>query len=92
MIISVGIDVSKDEHDCFIVSSEGEGGMNRENILKLNKLIKKLADERKVSYLDVGAYLKNKDGYLDEEDSPDGYHIQPNACLRMVNAVKYLID
>lgn len=41
MIISVGIDVSKDNHDCFIVSSEGGGGMNRENILKLNKLIKK---------------------------------------------------
>ena len=24
MVISVGIDVSKDKHDCFIVSSEGE--------------------------------------------------------------------
>ncbi len=24
MMISVGIDVSKDKHDCFIVSSEGE--------------------------------------------------------------------
>ena len=24
MIISVGIDVSKDKHDCFIVNSEGE--------------------------------------------------------------------
>lgn len=24
MVVSVGIDVSKDKHDCFIVSSEGE--------------------------------------------------------------------
>lgn len=24
MVISVGIDVSKDKHDCFVVSSEGE--------------------------------------------------------------------
>ena len=24
MVISVGIDVSKDKHDCFIVNSEGE--------------------------------------------------------------------
>ena len=24
MVVSVGIDVSKDKHDCFIVNSEGE--------------------------------------------------------------------
>ena len=24
MVVSVGIDVSKDKHDCFIASSEGE--------------------------------------------------------------------
>ena len=24
MVVSVGIDVSKDKHDCFILSSEGE--------------------------------------------------------------------
>ena len=24
MVVSVGIDVSKDKHDCFIVSSQGE--------------------------------------------------------------------
>ena len=24
MLVSVGIDVSKDKHDCFIVSSDGE--------------------------------------------------------------------
>ena len=24
MVVSVGIDVSKDKHDCFIVSSEGK--------------------------------------------------------------------
>ena len=24
MVVSVGIDVSKDKHDCFIVSAEGE--------------------------------------------------------------------
>ena len=24
MMVSVGIDVSKDKHDCFIVNSEGE--------------------------------------------------------------------
>ena len=24
MVVSVGIDVSKDKHDCFIVSSDGE--------------------------------------------------------------------
>ena len=24
MVVSVGIDVSKDKHDCFLISSEGE--------------------------------------------------------------------
>ncbi len=24
MVVSVGVDVSKDKHDCFILSSEGE--------------------------------------------------------------------
>ena len=24
MVVSVGIDVSKDKHDCFVLSSEGE--------------------------------------------------------------------
>ena len=26
MVVSVGIDVSKDKHDCFILNSEGEIG------------------------------------------------------------------
>ncbi len=69
----------------------GEDGMNSEAIAKFNKLIQKVAKEHNASYLNVNSYLKNEYGFLDEDDSPDGCHLQPNAYLRMVNAIKYLI-
>lgn len=65
--------------------------MNSEAIAKFNKLIQKVAKEHNASYLNVNSYLKNEYGFLDENDSPDGCHLQPNAYLRMVNAIKYLI-
>lgn len=73
------------------LEAKGEDGMNIKNIEKFNKMIKNVAKEHNASYLDVNSYLRNEYGYLDEDDSPDGYHLQPNAYLRMVNAIKYLI-
>lgn len=74
------------------LEAKGEDGMNSEDIAKFNKLIQKVAKEHNASYLDVNSYLKNEYGFLDEDDSPDGCHLQPNAYLRMVNAMKYLIS
>lgn len=74
------------------LEAKGEDGMNSEAIAKFNKLIQKVAKEHNASYLDVNSYLKNEYGFLDEDDSPDGCHLQPNAYLRMVNAMKYLIS
>ena len=73
------------------LEAKGEDGMNSEAIAKFNKLIQKVAKEHNASYLNVNSYLKNEYGFLDEDDSPDGCHLQPNAYLRMVNAIKYLI-
>ena len=73
------------------LEAKGEDGMNSEAIAKFNKLIQKVAKEHNASYLNVNSYLKNEYGFLDENDSPDGCHLQPNAYLRMVNAIKYLI-
>lgn len=74
------------------LETKNEDGMNSENIEKFNTLIQKVAKEHNASYLDVNSYLKNEYGFLDEDDSPDGYHLQPNAYLRMVDAIKYLIS
>ncbi len=74
------------------LEAKGEDGMNSEAIAKFNKLIQKVAKEHNASYLDVNSYLKNEYGFLDEDDSPDGCHLQPNAYLRMVEAMKYLIS
>lgn len=73
------------------LEAKGEDGMNIKNIAKFNTMIKNVAKKHNASYLDVNSYLRNEYGYLDEDDSPDGYHLQPNAYLRMVNAMKYLI-
>ena len=73
------------------LEAKGEDGMNTKNIAKFNTMIKNIAKEHNAVYLDVNSYLRNEYGYLDEDDSPDGYHLQPNAYLRMVNAIKYLI-
>lgn len=71
---------------------KGEDGLNSESIAKFNKLIEQIAKDKNVNYLDVNSYLRNENGFLDEEDSPDGYHLQPNGYLRMVNAMKYIIS
>lgn len=73
------------------LEAKGEDGMNTKNIAKFNTMIINIAKEHNAVYLDVNSYLRNEYGYLDEDDSPDGYHLQPNAYLRMVNAIKYLI-
>lgn len=74
------------------LEAKDEDGMNSESIAKFNKLIEQIAKDKNVGYLDVNTYLRNQQGYLDEEDSPDGCHLQPNTYLRMVNAIKYLLS
>lgn len=74
MIISVGIDVSKDKHDCFIQSSEGEVLMAvfsiPNNMEGFNILLKKILacatsqDKIKVGLEATGHYSYNLLGFL----------------------------
>ena len=74
MIISVGIDVSKDKHDCFILSSEGEtlaDGFTIPNTLDgFNFLLRKIQDcttpqdKIKVGLEATGHYSYNLLGFL----------------------------
>ena len=74
MVISVGIDVSKDKHDCFILSSEGEtlaDGFTIPNTLDgFNFLLQKIQDcttpqdKIKVGLEATGHYSYNLLGFL----------------------------
>ena len=74
MVISVGIDVSKDKHDCFILSSEGEtlaDGFTIPNTLEgFNFLLRKIQDcttpqdKIKVGLEATGHYSYNLLGFL----------------------------
>ena len=74
MVISVGIDVSKDKHDCFIISSEGEtlaDGFTIPNTLDgFNFLLRKIQDcttpqdKIKVGLEATGHYSYNLLGFL----------------------------
>ena len=72
--------------------AENESDLNTQGISKYNNLIKQIAKDKKSTYLDVNSYLRDENGFLSDDDSPDGYHLQPNCSLRMVNAIKYLIS
>lgn len=72
--------------------AENESELNTQGINKYNELIKQIAKDKKSTYLDVNSYLRDENGFLSDDDSPDGYHLQPNGSLRMVNAIKYLIS
>src|SRR5699024_2163599 len=74
MVISVGIDVSKDKHDCFILSSEGEtlaDGFTIPNTLDgFNFLLRKIQDctasqdKIKAGLAATGHYSYNLLGFL----------------------------
>ena len=80
MIITVGIDVAKDKHDCFILSSEGEAlsdvftiQNNAEGFSLLQKAIQSCStptDKIKVGLEATGHYSYNILGFLLEKGLP----------------------
>lgn len=61
---------------------------NNSNIQKFNKLIKEVAGEKNVKYLDVQSALVNSQGYLPDEASTDGIHISPSYCKKWLSYLK----
>ena len=70
---------SKDEKDKIF---------NNSNVQKFNKLIKEVAEEKNVKYLDVGSALVDSNGYLPEQSSPDGIHISKKYCEKWLEYLK----
>lgn len=61
---------------------------NNTNIKKFNKLIKEVANDKSVTYLDVQSALVNSAGYLPDEASTDGIHVSPAYCEKWLNYLK----
>ena len=56
------------------VSEKNEDNTNNERIRQYNELLRKLAEEEKVSYLDVAAVLQDAEGNLPKDAATDGIH------------------
>ena len=69
--------------------SESDKIFNNENIAKFNKLVQEVANEENVTYLDVQSALVNSQGYLPEEASTDGIHLDANYCKKWLEYLKY---
>lgn len=72
--------------------ADKESDLKTDRIKEYNNLIKQIADDKNINYLDINSYLSDKNGFLADDDSPDGYHLQPNCSLRLVDTIKYLIS
>ena len=73
------------------VSGEKEknSDMSNEKINRRNKLIEKMAKERKVEYIDLNKVLTDKNGNLYKEASVDGVHLNRTYCQIWKN---YLLE
>ena len=61
---------------------------NNTRIEQYNKLVKEVALEENVEYLNVQSALVNSEGYLPEETSPDGIHIGKSYCEKWLEYLK----
>lgn len=61
---------------------------NNKNINKFNKLIQELSNEKNVKYLDVQSVLVDEKGFLPEEASTDGIHIDIDYCKKWLDYLK----
>lgn len=53
---------------------------NNNNIDRFNVLVRELAIEKEVYYLDVASAVKDSEGFLPEGASFDGVHLKPDYC------------
>lgn len=68
--------------------SDSDDIYNNKNIRKYNELIKKLAQDKNVTYLDVASYLADSRGNLPSSASTDGVHVNKEYCLKWYEYLK----
>ena len=68
--------------------SETDRIFNNTNVNTFNNLIQELAKEKNVTYLDVKSALVDANGYLPEEASSDGVHVDKEYCKKWFEYLK----
>ena len=68
--------------------SETDRIFNNKNVNTFNNLIQELAKEKNVTYLDVKFALVDANGYLPEEASSDGVHVDKEYCKKWFEYLK----
>ena len=68
--------------------SDSDKIFNNSNVAKFNELVQEVAEEENVIYLNVKSALVNKEGYLPEEASTDGVHIDKEYCKKWLKYLK----
>ncbi len=68
--------------------SDTDATFNIKNVAIFNDLIQEVANEKNVTYLDVKSALINENGYLPEEASTDGIHINKKYCEKWLEYLK----
>lgn len=64
--------------------SDKDDIFNMKNVKKFNKFIKKMAKDIGITYVDLAPAVKNKKGFLPEEVTPDGIHMNKEYCRRIL--------
>ncbi|MDD4377672.1 MAG: GDSL-type esterase/lipase family protein [Eubacteriales bacterium] len=61
---------------------------NMDNINKFNKLIKQMAQNKKVYYINLSEKLSNDEGFLPPDVSYDGIHLKSDYCKKWLKYLK----
>lgn len=69
-------------------SQKNTNNVNNPRIREYNALLKELAQEKKVVYLDVASALQDAQGNLPDEASADGIHPNIAYCHRWVDYIR----
>lgn len=64
--------------------SDKDNIFNMKNVKKFNKRIKKMAKDMKITYVDISKAVANEKGYLPDDVTPDGIHMNKEYCRRIL--------
>ena len=68
--------------------SDNDDIYKNEKVKEYNDLLKEMAKEKNVKYIDVASVLSNNNGDLPEEASTDGVHLNKEYCLEWLDYLK----
>lgn len=68
--------------------SDSDKVYNNTRIAEYNTLIKEMANRKDIKYIDLVPVLKDENGNLPENASPDGIHLNKEYCLKWLECLK----